>query len=80
MTIQTILQEPTDAALLAQLDAILVEVQKLRTTLQTRHAVPKRIDYVAQLSGALGPAAPDEREFFRLLGQQSTTLDRRAAS
>ena len=51
--------------LLAQLDAILIEVQKLRATLQTRHAVPKRIDYVAQLSGALGPAAPDEREFFR---------------
>jgi hypothetical protein len=65
MTIQTIMQDPTDAALLAQLDAILVEVQKLRTTLQTRHAVPKRIDYVAQLSGALGPAAPDELEFFR---------------
>ena len=65
MTIQTILQDPTDAALLAQLEAILVEVQKLRTTLQTRHAVPTRIDYVAQLSGALGPAASDELEFFR---------------
>lgn len=65
MTIQTTLQESADAALLARLDAILFEVQKLRTTLQTRHAGPTRIDYVAQLSGALGPAAPDERDFFR---------------
>jgi hypothetical protein len=65
VTIQTIMQEPTDAALLAQLDAILVELQKLRATLQTRKADPNRIDYVAHLSGALGPAAPDELDFFR---------------
>ena len=32
MTIQTIMQDPTDAALLAQLDAILLEVQKLVLT------------------------------------------------
>jgi hypothetical protein len=65
MTTQTVMQAPTDMALLAQLDAILAEVQELRAVIQKRRSATAAIDFVAQLSGTLGPAAADEMEFFR---------------
>jgi hypothetical protein len=38
MTTQTVMQAPTDMALLAQLDAILAEVQELRAVVQKRRS------------------------------------------
>jgi hypothetical protein len=62
---QSVLQPPTDVALLTQLDAILAQVEELRAAIQRGAATTDSANLVAQLSGILGPAASDEQEFFR---------------
>ncbi len=64
MTIQTLNHSPQ--AILRRLDLVLNELLVLRQAVQAlAQAEPQSEDFVTTLAGSLGPAAPDEMEYFK---------------
>lgn len=66
MSLQTLDHSPQ--AILRRLDIVLNELLTLRQAVQKlAKAETKSVDMVSKLAGSLGPAAPDELDYFNTL-------------